>query len=360
MSETKETERTPKPKAVKIVEAFAWVYVALVVTLFATNVVVPFIRSYFDVHVHTIVETGCLPPRTFLALMLLCITLAMLRAVRCGRYAWFRFPHILLSGICLYGFFMNVVIVLNEIGVLNGLDGMVRLDRMDISRLALALVLLAVACAFVAVPLLLLSQYDAVKWGKEERARHKRDMSGAVVFICLGFLLLWGGAGSDPFHLYRAIRKTGSEFRSEGESLFQMIREKNGNWIEPADCSNSTQFVQTILGRRAEDFKSVDAWCIAVNPPPAKNFPILVSDNVDVLNLLRPSDMSRQFSLSCPAKHGGKCHFFCLDFGIVYPNTVYGCFVPPPGPDTYFLTPTGRLDLATLRAEGRRKRELAP
>ena len=95
MSEMNETERTPKPKAVKIVEAFAWVYVALSVAVFGAAVVVPFMRSFVDAHV--IVEGRFWVARAFPALLLLCLPFTMLRAVRRGRYAGFYVPHIAFS-----------------------------------------------------------------------------------------------------------------------------------------------------------------------------------------------------------------------------------------------------------------------
>ena len=131
-------------------------------------------------------------------------------------------------------------------------------------------------------------------------------------------------------------------------------------WL--STCSNSTQFVQALLGGRvgAYKYRQRETWIIAVNPPDADNFPVVVSANVDIAELLRPGDAQRRVALKCSEDLGAPCLLHCMGTAVVArkggevervrgktvtPALIFGSHVQRPPSETYFLTPTGRLDL---------------
>ena len=102
-----------------------------------------------------------------------------------------------------------------------------------------------------------------------------------------------------------------------------------------------------------------ETWIIAVNPPDDDKFPVVISANVDIAELLRPGDELRLVALKCSEECGAPCLRHCMvsavvarkggevDVGkkAVTPAMIFGGHVPRPPSETYFLTPTGRLDL---------------
>ena len=103
-----------------------------------------------------------------------------------------------------------------------------------------------------------------------------------------------------------------------------------------------------------------ETWIIAVNPPDDDSFPVVISANVDIAELLRPGDEQRLVALKCSEECGAPCLLHCLDSAVVArksgevymsrgkavsPDRVFGGPVPRRPSETYFLTPTGRLDL---------------
>ena len=125
----------------------------------------------------------------------------------------------------------------------------------------------------------------------------------------------------------------------------------------------STQFLQSLLEKYGECVRYTNIWCVAVNPPEDGTFPLLFTDNVDPLELLHPKEENGNvwcLTRTCPNKKwGGPCFGLCekaavIIFvnggwliheggGIVTSKGSAPCYKP--GPDTYFLTPTGRVDL---------------
>ena len=139
-------------------------------------------------------------------------------------------------------------------------------------------------------------------------------------------------------------------------------------WVDPSGCTNSTQFIRALWDKfhdGAAECRYADAWCVAVNPPDDESFPVLVTANVDPVGLLNGQDMDAPIELACPEGWNGvfsgypkRSMFVVLRSGSVLAMTkkadqrlfcrrliFYPARNPPrPNPDTYFLTPTGRLD----------------
>ena len=159
------------------------------------------------------------------------------------------------------------------------------------------------------------------------------------------------------------------ELTGQGEELFDLMkqdeqaRKTGGDAIGPSTCTNSTQFLQSLLEKYGECVRYTNIWCVAVNPPEDGTFPLLFTDNVDPLELLHPKEEKGNvwcLTRTCPNKKwGGPCFGLCekaavIFFvnggwliheggGIVTSKGSAPCYKP--GPDTYFLTPTGRVDL---------------
>ena len=133
-------------------------------------------------------------------------------------------------------------------------------------------------------------------------------------------------------------------------------------WIDPASCTNSTQFIQALWAKYHNGqvkCRYPDVWCVAVNPPDDDNFPVLFTANVDPIDLLHGQDMKAPIALTCPESMGEAFSMFpkrtlvvASRGGYVHaqsePEVIRRCFFPhgnpKPNPDTYFLTPTGRVD----------------
>ena len=141
--------------------------------------------------------------------------------------------------------------------------------------------------------------------------------------------------------------------------------ESGGDWIDPSSFSNSTQYVQALWAKLGEDKAPCpypDNWCIAVNPPDNDKFPVMVTANIDPRELLCSQDKDQPLKLTCRKEWGGTCFKVCEKaYVIVYkggntkivkskyarPNVIFRDGMPKPGTDTYFLTPTGRVDICT-------------
>ncbi len=110
------------------------------------------------------------------------------------------------------------------------------------------------------------------------------------------------------------------------------------------------------------------SWCIAVNPPDDDEFPVIVVDGIMIDLMLDPKNEQypvawkhgenrRTFTEPVVVLRNGQVKFVCAEetwesqgFGVYSvktrsktPMELFGGRVPRPAPDTYFLTPTGRL-----------------
>ena len=142
-------------------------------------------------------------------------------------------------------------------------------------------------------------------------------------------------------------------------------REKGGEWVDPAGFTNSTQFIRAVMTEVSKCPDPRFSWCVVVNPPDDSSFPVLFTDNVDVGELLKHGDEKRKLGLTCPAERGGRCLHFCSYAAVVVRRdgsgsvisaknltleAFFGGKVPRLAPNTYFLTPTGRVDFVERKA----------
>ena len=141
--------------------------------------------------------------------------------------------------------------------------------------------------------------------------------------------------------------------------------ESDEDWIAPSSFTNSTQYVKALWAKFGEGKVPCpypDSWCVVVNPPDNDKFPVMVTANIGPRELLRPSNADRPLKLTCPKEWGGSCFKFCEKAGVIVykggasqifrnkyvrPSLIFNDGIPKPGPDTYFLTPTGRVDICT-------------
>ena len=153
-----------------------------------------------------------------------------------------------------------------------------------------------------------------------------------------------------------------------------MARESGEEWLDPARCTNSTQFVQLLREKYGKELvdtygrelRDTNIWCIAVNPPDDDAFPLIFTCNIDPRELLCPQDEDQPWKLTCPKTWGGTCFNFCENAAVIgcvggAPHFLEGKYarskfisrdgIPKPGPDTYFLTPTGRVDFVERQAQ---------
>ena len=338
--------RPRMPWPVRVVAALAWTYVVSVAGLAAYLVV----RSCFDRHFAASVDSF---PHVFYMVVLLVLVIVMLCGVLQGRFRLFSYPCILVA---VLEFFVGVVE--SKAATCYYVEGM-------------ALMVGAVVLGVVPVVLLMLP--SSRKW-QEERLGHRTEGYSCGCLLVFFLLILC----MTPLTSY-----TTSEERVHDSCFMAKIvgalvcdndaaRKRGGaEWIDPATCSNSTQFVQALLGGRvgAYKYRQRETWIIAVNPPDADNFPVVVSANVDIAELLRPGDAQRRVALKCSEDLGAPCLLHCMGTAVVArkggevegvrgktvtPASIFGSHVPRPPSETYFLTPTGRLDLVTAmgRNEG--------
>ena len=143
-------------------------------------------------------------------------------------------------------------------------------------------------------------------------------------------------------------------------------RESGRDWIDPATCTNSIQFVQALCEKFKDDTGGYSCdfglyakiWCVAINPPKDDNFPLIFTCNIDPRELLSQTEVDRSLTLTCPKTWGGSCFNFCENAAVIIggpswflkrkylcPKFIFHYGIPKPNPNTYFLTPTGRVDL---------------
>ena len=337
--------RLRMPWSVRVVAALAWTYVVSVVAWAAYL----FVRSRFDRHFAASVDSF---PHVFYMVVLLVLVIVMLCGVMQGRFRLFAYPCILVA---VSEFFVGVM------------------ESMSLTCCVEGIALMVGAVVLGVVPVVLLMLPSSRKW-QEERLGHRTEGYSCGCLLVFFLLILC----MTPLTSY-----TTSEERVHDSCFMAKIvgalvcdndaaRKRGGaEWIDPATCSNSTQFVQALLGGRvgAYKYRQRETWIIAVNPPDADNFPVVVSANVDIAELLRPGDAQRRVALKCSEDLGAPCLLHCMGTAVVArkggevegvrgktvtPASIFGSHVPRPPSETYFLTPTGRLDLVTAmgRNEG--------
>ena len=88
--------------------------------------------------------------------------------------------------------------------------------------------------------------------------------------------------------------------------------EDGQEWVDPAACTNSTQFVQALCEKYKDDVgeRSCDPglcaniWSIAVNPPEDDSFPLIFTCNIDPRELLAQTEEERNLTMTCPKSWG--------------------------------------------------------
>ena len=326
--------RPRMPWPVRVVAALAWTYVVSVVAWAAYLVV----RSRFDRHFAASIDS---PINVFYLVVLLLLVVGMLYGVLQGRFRLFAYPS------AVVGAFAGAMLF-------------------AVSSLA-GFATCSAVVALGGVPVVLLMLPSSRKW--QERLGHPlKSFSEGCLLALLLFLLMLLVVPLD-------YRTTSDERASYSRLMAQHVqalvcdneaaRKRGGaEWIDPATCSNSTQFVQALLGGHVGAYKYMQrkTWIIAVNPPDDDSFPVVISANVDIAELLRPGDELRLVALKCSEENGAPCLLHCMDSAVVArkggevervrgktvtPALIFGSHVPRPRSETYFLTPTGRLDLVT-------------
>lgn len=331
-----------KPLPVKIVEAIAWTYVVLSVLSFIWAIVNACRsggESLFDILLVSL-----------FGLCLMSLTVGMVFSLRRGRRAWFLVPNTAVTLFCL----VASVAVLCE--------------SMSADALSLGLV----AWMFLVVPVVSLYLPASARWFKVKAENGRPDSLGCLgVFLLLSLFFVFVVVIPDIVICSRCGVSTARSqmmARCGQDSYALMVKDKlnhesGGDWIDPSSCTNSTQLINALwanLGEGKGPCPYADEWCIAVNPPDDDMFPVMVTANIDPRELLCPKAEDRPLKLTCPKEWGGNCFKYCEKMGVVVrkggaalvlkskyvrPKLVFRDGIPRPRADTYFLTPTGRVDI---------------
>ena len=317
-----------KPLPVLVLEFLAWVFFVIAFCGAAFSL----LRAAFYVHYRSGFEMS----RTLLLVLLAILFAALLHAVRRARFAWFSIPPCVVM--ILAGGFVS--------------------SHMDSALAGIGLFLLV--CVVALAPVVLLNLPKAKAWQREVFAKGGKDKAGLMVALSL-FAFFYAAVSipscvSQPrTHVY--VAETEAKAINCGLDENNSSREKGGEWVDPSTCTNSTQFVNALYDKLGMERRH-DEWCIAVNPPNDDRFPVLFTANIDPRELLCPQDEDQPLKLTCPKEWGGVCFKFCEKMGVVHykngvsqivkkhmsPKQIFCSGIPKPGPETYFLTPTGRVD----------------
>ena len=333
-----------KPLPVTIVETLGWIYVMLSVLLFILAIVNACRGSDESL-------SGILFVLLF-GLCLLSLPVGMVFALRLGRRTWFLVPNTIVMSLCLIG----------------------AIEALCSSATALPFVLLALL--FGIGPMVLLFLPSSSRWFNEMSGDDSPSPFGCAGIVVVGVLWLAfvGPCLSEMYFSKIGMQNALSHaMAARGRALWGCIvfnhsREAGKDWVDASSCTNSTQFVQALWAKLGEDKAPCpypDSWCIAVNPPDNDKFPVMVTANIDPRELLCSQDKDQPLKLTCPKEWGGTCFKFCEKAGVIVykggasqifknkyvrPSLIFNDGIPKPGPDTYFLTPTGRVDFVERQA----------
>ncbi len=333
-----------KPLTVKIVEALGWVYVVLAVLLVGGAVIEVCQSRYCDKSIAIL-----------FALAPLALTVGMVLSLRQGRRFWFLLGHTVI------GLIGSTVVLLTQ-----------NEELVTFAASCLA------APVFVAAPFFLLCCSSANRWAEEKTGNSRELALGCGCTFVLGLLLFLCVVVFPVISIStESAWKSASLSRlvAQGRTVFvdmvenRQAQEEGAEWVDPAVCTNSTQFIHALAAKSGHDIDCADFWCVAVNPPDDDLFPVLVSANVDPRELLNPPYDDALLKLVCPEKAwNGTCRRICEEGAVVVfksgaalrqrskymrsrhifrrGNSPSRCEIPVPRPDTYYLTPTGRVDLS--------------
>ena len=338
-----ETECSRPPVGVRIMELLATICRVLVFALFCLVLIAS-------------VVMGSILPLLVGAGLVLFLGMGMVKCVRHGRFVWFWIPILAIAAWVVWVSYIDLYVGVAKEG-----------------SVSIALVSVIVVMAILGIaPAALLLLPSSRRWAAEARSCRKkghprlRVVLGLICLLLLLGMLLPSTNFFKHITLYREIR----EARDLHDRMLQndSLRASGSGWIDPASCHDSRQFVQRLLGDKAESSWMSKSWCIAVNPPDDDDFPVIVTDGVDVEQLLDPKgDLSSvefhhrkrcliRYTEPVVVLRNGQVKFVLAETrqaqgGGVYsverksktPMELFGGRVPRPAPDTYFLTPTGRL-----------------
>jgi len=344
--EAVEMECSRPPVGVRIVEmlvkayrvlAFAWVCIELLASGNSGSV------SLF------------LSPLMFLVALVLFLGMGMVRCVNHGRFAWFWIPNFTIASWVAWVSYIELYVGAFKEG-----------------SVSIALVSVIVVMSILGIaPAALLLLPSSRRWAAEARSCRKKGhprLRVVLRLICLLVLLGMLLPSNNFFKhitLYREIR----EARALHDRMLQndSLRASGSGWIDPASCQDSRQFVQRLLGDKAESSLMSQSWCIAVNPPDDDEFPVIVVDGIMIDLMLDPKNEQypvawkhgenrRTFTEPVVVLRNGQVKFVCAETREAHgfcsysvkarsktPRELFCGRVPSPAPDTYFLTPTGRL-----------------
>ena len=333
-----------KPLAVRLVEILGWAYFVLACLLVASA------DSFFGILQAMAGGVAAI------------VSLTMTISLRRGRRAWFLWPNSI--------FFLLVLLAI-DVSAFAYSDFSSQFNSMPASLLVFMVSLNLLALAFVVVPVVLLRLPSSERWAAERTGgagKSRRDVVGCMaVCLVIGALLalLVVALGRQL-----SLRANSGRLTALGRNLHVMMdqndksHESGEAWVDPASCTNSTQFVLKLLEKEPSNEvlrKDPDIWCVAVNPPEDEEFPLILTVN------LNPNDlMSRKdglWRLTCPKMWGGRCFGICEEAAVVVhasgksrvllrnkakSSNLFPKGVPRLGKGTYFLTPTGRVECVTL------------
>ena len=341
-----------KPLPVKIAEALGWVYVALA-SLLLVSTVVSTVCAGIGRGDEWFPALSCLFP--------LALSVGMVLSLRRGFRMLSLLAHVVVT----------VAAALWAVPLLGG---------MMVGSLAVFLVLLA-------APIILLRHPLSGLWFRE-RLGGKAEPKCVFYIVVAALLVIAVTVVAAAVGLYwRGMAHAKSiPITVQGRNLFVLMarneqgREGGQDWVDPAAYTNPTQFVQALCEKYKEDAGGrlgdpglhSDIWCIAVNPPEDDSFPLLFTCNIEPRELLCPQDEDRPLKLTCPKAWGGPCFSFCEKAAVIVRvggashlcnaryarhKLIFRDGIPKPGPDTYFMTPTGRVDLVEGRDAGTSRKQ---
>ena len=329
-----------KPVPVKIVEVLGWVYVALSFLAVISVIVLVFKKPSEW-------------PSIIFAFTPVSLTVGMVMSLRRGRRAWFLWPNALLTSFVM----MVAVFSVSKLALLWGV---------------LSLILLV-------APIVLLHIKSAKRWFNEMSGDERPIRFGVSIFLVAVFAIVILPVTLEVLHSKKISDAVAARNRLclvGRDILLHMIEnrqayEEGRDWVNPASYTNSAQFVRALFEKAGKEWKYPDycleVWSIAVNPPADDSFPLLITSNVNPRELLFPKDAGSALLFTCPKAWGGTCFEFCEKAAVVVrqggaalfvklryarrPHIIFPNGVPKLGVDTYYLTPTGRIDLVSSEQE---------
>ena len=299
-------------------------------------------------------ECALWPLLLCLAALPLLLIPGMLKSVQSGRFEWFILPSLAIAAAVVWAFHVHLCVVRHTGG------------GADAGSVAAS----AAVVLFAVVPSALLLLPSSLKWAAKTKSVRRKDKAGCMTGVGLVSLLLLVAmvlpscSGFPELALYKEIRA--AEQMQERLQENDALRASGSEWVDPSACADSIQFVRKLLGDKANGSMFADSWCIAVNPPDDDAFPVVVTREIDIAGMLNLENARRPIGIAQPSGDSKyrRCRLWTKPMvvlrngqvkivqslteddgstGCRTPEEVFGGRVPCPGPDTYFLTPTGRV-----------------